>query len=52
MIDQLVDDRELAGDAGIGLLLNNAGSLTIIPGAFVIYFVRNYIAKGFALGRV
>ena len=27
-------------------------SLTIIPGAFVIYFVRNYIAKGFALGRV
>ena len=29
-----------------------AGSLTIIPGAFVIYFVRNYIAKGFALGRV
>jgi glycerol transport system permease protein len=29
-----------------------AGALTIIPGAFVIYFVRNYIAKGFALGRV
>ncbi len=29
-----------------------AGTLTIIPGAFVIYFVRNYIAKGFALGRV
>jgi ABC-type glycerol-3-phosphate transport system permease component len=26
--------------------------LTIIPGAIVIYFVRNYIAKGFALGRV
>ena len=24
----------------------------IIPGAIVIYFVRNYIAKGFALGRV
>jgi hypothetical protein len=23
--------------------------LTIIPGALVIYFVRNYIAKGFAL---
>ena len=22
------------------------------PGALVIYFVRNYIAKGFALGRV
>jgi glycerol transport system permease protein len=33
-------------------LLAAAGSLTIIPGAFVIYFVRNYIAKGFALGRV
>jgi ABC-type glycerol-3-phosphate transport system permease component len=26
--------------------------LTIVPGALVIYFVRNYIAKGFALGRV
>ncbi|MEP4420807.1 MAG: carbohydrate ABC transporter permease, partial [Nitratireductor sp.] len=26
--------------------------LTIIPGALVIWFVRNYIAKGFALGRV
>lgn len=33
-------------------LLAAAGSLTIVPGAFVIYFVRNYIAKGFALGRV
>ncbi|MDJ0621754.1 MAG: carbohydrate ABC transporter permease [Desulfocapsaceae bacterium] len=33
-------------------LLAAAGSLTIIPGAVVIYFVRNYIAKGFALGRV
>ncbi|MFM9842683.1 MAG: carbohydrate ABC transporter permease [Dongiaceae bacterium] len=33
-------------------LLAAAGTLTIIPGAFVIYFVRNYIAKGFALGRV
>ena len=33
-------------------LLSAAGVLTIIPGAFVIYFVRNYIAKGFALGRV
>ncbi len=29
-----------------------AGILTIVPGALVIYFVRNYIAKGFALGRV
>jgi glycerol transport system permease protein len=33
-------------------LLAAAGSLTIVPGAFVIWFVRNYIAKGFALGRV
>src|SRR3546814_14612664 len=32
-------------------LLAAAGVLTIIPGAIVIYFVRNYIAKGFALGR-
>jgi glycerol transport system permease protein len=29
-----------------------AGVLTLIPGAIVVYFVRNYIAKGFALGRV
>ena len=33
-------------------LLAAAGALTIIPGAIVIWFVRNYIAKGFALGRV
>jgi len=33
-------------------VLAAAGVLTIIPGALVIYFVRNYIAKGFALGRV
>ncbi len=33
-------------------LLAAAGVLTIIPGAIVVYFVRNYIAKGFALGRV
>lgn len=42
-----------ASSAGYELgLLAAAGALTIIPGAFVIYFVRNYIAKGFALGRV
>lgn len=29
-----------------------AGVLTLVPGAVVIWFVRNYIAKGFALGRV
>jgi glycerol transport system permease protein len=33
-------------------VLSAAGVLTIIPGALVIYFVRNYIAKGFAMGRV
>ena len=33
-------------------VLAAAGVLTIIPGALVIYFVRHYIAKGFALGRV
>jgi len=33
-------------------LLAAAGILTIVPGALVIWFVRNYLAKGFALGRV
>src|SRR5215203_355613 len=33
-------------------VLAAAGVLTIIPGALVIYFVRHYIAKGFAMGRV
>jgi glycerol transport system permease protein len=33
-------------------LLAAAGVLTIVPGALVIWFVRNYIAKGFAMGRV
>jgi len=33
-------------------VLAAAGVLTVLPGALVIYFVRNYIAKGFALGRV
>lgn len=33
-------------------LLSAAGVMTIIPGVIVIWFVRNYIAKGFALGRV
>lgn len=33
-------------------LLSAAGILTIVPGALVIWFVRNYLAKGFALGRV
>jgi glycerol transport system permease protein len=39
--------------AGIDFgLLAAAGVLTIIPGALVIWFIRNHIAKGFALGRV
>jgi glycerol transport system permease protein len=33
-------------------LLAAAGILTIVPGALVIWFVRNYMAKGFAMGRV
>jgi len=33
-------------------LLAAAGTLTIVPGAVVIWFVRNHIARGFALGRV
>jgi glycerol transport system permease protein len=33
-------------------VLAAAGVLTMIPGALAIWFVRNHIAKGFALGRV
>ena len=33
-------------------VLAAAGTLTIVPGAIVIWFVRHYIAKGFAMGRV
>jgi glycerol transport system permease protein len=33
-------------------LLAAAGILTIVPGVLVIWFVRNHVAKGFALGRV
>jgi glycerol transport system permease protein len=33
-------------------VLAAAGVLTLVPGAIVIYFIRDYIAKGFALGRV
>jgi glycerol transport system permease protein len=33
-------------------VLSAAGVITIVPGAVVIWFIRNYIAKGFALGRV
>ncbi len=33
-------------------VLAAAGVLTILPGLLVIWFVRNHVAKGFALGRV
>jgi glycerol transport system permease protein len=33
-------------------LIAAAGVVTMIPGAVVVYFVRNYIVKGFAMGRV
>ena len=33
-------------------LMATAGVLTIVPGALVIWFVRDHLAKGFALGRV
>ena len=33
-------------------VLAAAGILTILPGAVITWFVRDYIAKGFAMGRV
>ncbi|WP_432721719.1 carbohydrate ABC transporter permease [Jeongeupia wiesaeckerbachi] len=33
-------------------VLAAAGVLTLVPGVLVIWFVRHYIAKGFAMGRV
>jgi glycerol transport system permease protein len=33
-------------------VLAAAGVLTMVPGALAIWFVRNHIARGFALGRV
>lgn len=33
-------------------VLAAAGVLTILPGVVVIWFVRNHVVKGFALGRV
>ncbi len=33
-------------------VLSAAGVLTILPGVLVVWFVRNHVARGFALGRV
>lgn len=33
-------------------LIAAAGVLTLVPGILVIWFVRNHIARGFAMGRV
>jgi glycerol transport system permease protein len=33
-------------------MLTAVGVLTMVPGVVVVYFIRNYIAKGFAMGRV
>ena len=46
------DPHGLAPPAWTGACSPPPASLTIVPGALVIWFVRNYIAKGFALGRV
>jgi glycerol transport system permease protein len=44
--------RTISADGLDWGLIAAAGVLTIIPGAVVIWFVRNHLAKGFALGRV
>jgi len=33
-------------------VLMAAGTLVMLPGLIAVYFIRNYIAKGFAMGRV
>lgn len=33
-------------------VLAAAGTMTIIPGLIVVFFVRNYLTRGFAMGRV
>lgn len=44
---------QTVGAAGVDWgLMAAAGVLTLVPGILVIWFVRNYIATGFALGRV
>jgi len=44
--------RTVSAPEWIGTAGRGRRQLTIIPGALVIWFVRNYIARGFALGRV
>ncbi len=44
--------RSLGADGWDWGVIAAAGVLMIIPGAMLIYFVRNNLAKGFALGRV
>jgi glycerol transport system permease protein len=33
-------------------VLTAAGVLTMLPGVILVYFIRNYITKGFSMGRV
>jgi glycerol transport system permease protein len=33
-------------------VLTAAGVLTMLPGVVLVYFIRNYITKGFSMGRV
>ena len=33
-------------------VLSAAGLMTIVPGLAVVWFVRGYLVRGFALGRV
>ena len=47
-----IEPRKKARSPPAVVVLAAAGTLTIVPGAIVIWFVRNYIAKGFAMGRV
>jgi len=52
MIDQLVDDRELPADAGVGLLLNNAGSLTVMELSILYRGATAALAdRGIAISR-
>ena len=50
--DRRDDDAHRIASGMDWATLAAAGVLTIVPGAIVIWFVRHYIAKGFAMGRV